>query len=68
METPEQFLRAKYSHNEGYENGKFGFFEVISILEEYQRKSDERTQRYGENQHYLGTQKEPIVDFNMWKL
>lgn len=38
MKTPEEFLREKYQHNTDYENGKFGFFEVISILEEYQQQ------------------------------
>ena len=35
MKTPEEFLREKYQHNVDYENGKYGFYEVISIIEEY---------------------------------
>lgn len=35
--TPEEFLVNKYNHNTDYEKGKFGFYEVISIIEEYVR-------------------------------
>lgn len=38
MKTPEEFLREKYQHCTDYENGKFGFYEVISIIEEYQQQ------------------------------
>lgn len=35
--TPEEFLVNKYKHNIDYEKGKFGFYEVISVIEEYIR-------------------------------
>lgn len=33
--NPKQFLKNKYKHDPNSENGKFGFNEVISIIEEY---------------------------------
>lgn len=37
MTKEEEFLRKKYKNGDDLENAKFGFFEVISILEEHQR-------------------------------
>ena len=35
MKTPEEFLNEKYAHQSDAKDSKFGFYEVISIIEEY---------------------------------
>lgn len=41
MKTAEDFLNEKYAHQADAKESKFGFYEVISIIDEFKKKYDQ---------------------------